>query len=120
MELRIPSPRLEAMPHFRVSGAFDLASGQVPRIDVDWYARGGVFGKPSIIGVGDARSREIVTPEALMSDIVGAEIDKKQGADAAAVIGWLSQNLPGIISDYTPVMGQKTFDRKVRKAVAYV
>ena len=120
MELRIPSPRLEAMPHFRVSGAFDLANGQVPRIDVDWYAKGGVFGKPSIIGVGDARSREIVTPEALMSDTVGNEIDKKQGADAAAVIAWLSQNLPGIISDYTPVMGQKTFDRKVRKAVAYV
>lgn len=120
MDLRIPSPRLEAMPHFRVSGAFDLASGQVPRIDVDWYAKGGVFGKPSIIGVGDARSREIVTPEALMSDIVGNEIDKKQGTDAAAVIAWLSQNLPGIISDYTPVMGQKTFDRKVRKAVAYV
>lgn len=120
MDLRIPSPRLEAMPHFRVSGAFDLASGQVPRIDVDWYAKGGVFSSPSIIGVGDARSREIVTPEALMADIVESSLDKKQGTDAAAVIAWLSQNLPGIISEYTPVMGQKTFDRKVRKAVAYV
>lgn len=119
MDLHIPSPRLDAMPHFRLTGAFDLASGQVPRIDVDWYAKGGVFSSPSIIGVGDARSREIVTPEALMADIMESSLDKKQGKDAGAVISWLSSNLPSIIASSTPVMGEKTFDRKVRKAVAY-
>ena len=35
------------------------------------------------------------------------------------VTEWLARNLPAIISQYTPVMGQKEFGRMARKAVAY-
>lgn len=35
------------------------------------------------------------------------------------IIEWLADNLPAIISQYTPVMGQKEFGRMARKAVAY-
>lgn len=38
---------------------------------------------------------------------------------AAAVIAWLAENLPAIISEFTPVMGESEFGRKARKAVAY-
>lgn len=41
------------------------------------------------------------------------------GASGESVIAWLAANLPAIIADYTPVMGDKDFGRKVRKAVAY-
>lgn len=41
------------------------------------------------------------------------------GASGKSVIAWLAANLPAIIADYTPVMGDKDFGRKVRKAVAY-
>lgn len=38
---------------------------------------------------------------------------------AAAIIAWLAENLPAIISEFTPVMGESEFGRKARKAVAY-
>ncbi len=41
------------------------------------------------------------------------------GASGESVIAWLAANLPAIIADYTPVIGDKDFGRKVRKAVAY-
>lgn len=61
MKLRIPSPELGAMPHFSLSGRFDMQAGTVPTINVNWYATGGVFNKPSIIGVGEAGT-EVVAP----------------------------------------------------------
>ena len=38
---------------------------------------------------------------------------------AAAIITWLAENLPAIIAEFTPVMGESEFGRKARKAVAY-
>ena len=38
---------------------------------------------------------------------------------ASAVISWLAENLPAIIAEFTPVMGESEFGRKARKAVAY-
>lgn len=37
----------------------------------------------------------------------------------SAVINWLAENLPAIIAEFTPVMGESEFGRKARKAVAY-
>lgn len=37
----------------------------------------------------------------------------------SAVISWLAENLPAIIAEFTPVMGESEFGRKTRKAVAY-
>ncbi len=39
--------------------------------------------------------------------------------EGAAVIRWLAENLPAIIAEFTPVMGESEFGRKARKAVAY-
>ena len=32
----------------------------MPKFDVDWYQRGGIFKKPSIIGVGEAGPEAVV------------------------------------------------------------
>ena len=37
----------------------------------------------------------------------------------SAVISWLAENLPAIIAEFTPVMGESEFGRMARKAVAY-
>lgn len=37
----------------------------------------------------------------------------------SAVIDWLAENLPSIIAEFTPVMGESEFGRRARKAVAY-
>ena len=49
------------LPHFNVSGSFSLMPPRIPSFSVDWYARGGVFNSPSIIGVGEA-GQEAVMP----------------------------------------------------------
>lgn len=38
---------------------------------------------------------------------------------ASTIISWLAENLPSIIAEFTPVMGESEFGRKARKAVAY-
>lgn len=59
------------LPHFRISGGQAPwgigGKGTKPTIGIDWYAKGGVFDDPSIIGVGEA-GREIVTPERLLDE----------------------------------------------------
>ena len=49
------------LPHFNISGSFSLNPPRIPSFSVDWYARGGVFNSPSIIGVGEA-GQEAVMP----------------------------------------------------------
>lgn len=53
-------------------------------------------------------ARDIAVPS--VGNVAGGE---------SAVIGWLAENLPAIIAEFTPVMGESEFGRKARKAIAY-
>jgi TP901 family phage tail tape measure protein len=61
LEIKIPKPKL---PHIDVSwksfGIGDL-SVKVPTFDVSWYATGGIFDKPSIVGLAE-NGREAILP----------------------------------------------------------
>ena len=52
--MKITLPHID-LPHFYISGKFSLNPLSVPRLGVDWYDKGGVFNRPSIIGVGERR-----------------------------------------------------------------
>jgi len=52
MKISIPDIKL---PHFKVTGKFSLNPLQVPKLSIDWYDKGGIFTRPSIIGVGEKR-----------------------------------------------------------------
>jgi len=52
-------PHLE-MPHPYIEGEFSLNPPSVPHFGIDWYAKGGVFDAPSVIGVGEAGSEAVV------------------------------------------------------------
>lgn len=62
-KLRFPSidiPHIP-LPHFSLSGSFNPLKGKIPHIGVNWYAKGGVFTKPTLFannggfsGVGEA------------------------------------------------------------------
>lgn len=53
-DFKIPKIKL---PHFTVTGKLDLLSlpPKVPSLGVNWYDKGGIFDRPSIIGVGEKR-----------------------------------------------------------------
>ncbi|WP_164683078.1 phage tail tape measure protein [Streptococcus hyointestinalis] len=60
------------LPHFRVSGSanpLDWLKGRIPRISIDWYAKGGILTKPTAFGVngnslmvGGEAGKEAVLP----------------------------------------------------------
>lgn len=41
------------LPHLNISGKFSLNPLQVPKFGISWYATGGIFTGPSVIGVGE-------------------------------------------------------------------
>lgn len=116
---RLTLPRIEvgALPHFTMSGSFNAQSGSVPTVGVSWYAKGGVFSSPSVIGVGEAGDEAVVPlrPSVLRGIGEGIETD---GHDGSEVIEWLSRNLPAIIHRYTPVMLERDLDRHIRTVMA--
>ena len=67
------------------------------------------------VGGGGPTRVEALRPSVLRGIGEGIEAD----GGGSEVIAWLSRNLPAIIADCTPVMGEKEFGRKVRKAAAY-
>lgn len=43
------------MPHFNISGKFSINPPSVPHFSVSWYDKGGIFDRPTVIGVGEKR-----------------------------------------------------------------
>lgn len=68
-EIKIPEIKL---PHFELTGQFSLSPPQVPQLAVNWYASGGIFSSPSIIGVGEAGKEAVVPIEKLDALLVNA------------------------------------------------
>lgn len=55
---KIPLPHFHIKPkgwHFR-----DLLEGEIPSLGIDWYAKGGIFKSPSVIGVGEAGAEAVL------------------------------------------------------------
>ena len=71
-EIKIPKIKL---PHFEIEGKFSLTPPQVPKLAVNWYASGGIFNSPSVIGVGEAGS-EAVLPIDRLDEILARAIQK--------------------------------------------
>lgn len=115
--LRLTLPRISvgALPHFSMSGSFDAQTGSVPSVNVSWYAKGGVFSSPSVVGVGEAGREAVVPLKPSVLRGIGEGIDVDRGGDdVASVIAWLDQNLPAIIQRYTPVTLERDLDRHIR------
>ena len=59
--LKLPHFKL---PHFKISGGtlpWGIGGkGTPPKISVDWYAKGGIFNSPNVIGVGEAGAEAVV------------------------------------------------------------
>lgn len=76
-EIKIPKIKL---PHFSLKGEFSLMPPKVPTLSVNWYAKGGIFNAPSIIGVGEA-GKEAVLPIDRLDDLMAKAIQKVRGIE---------------------------------------
>lgn len=57
------------LPHFHMNGTFNPKTGAVPSVGVSWYAKGGIFDDPTIIGVGE-KGPEAVVPIDKLADML--------------------------------------------------
>lgn len=48
------------LPHFEISGSFNPLKGELPHIGINWYATGGIFNGPSVVGIGEAGTEAVV------------------------------------------------------------
>ena len=83
MHLRIPKISLPAMPHFSISGGFDLKKHSVPHLNVKWYAKGAIFKKPTLFdgptglsGGGEAGPEAMLPLNKSTLSMIGDQISK--------------------------------------------
>jgi len=72
--LKISLPKIK-LPHFSLEGEFSLLPPKVPKLAIDWYAQGGIFQRPSIIGVGEAGA-EAVLPISKLDNLMANAMRK--------------------------------------------
>lgn len=92
--LNIKFPHIK-LPHFSIKGEFSLKPPSVPYLGVDWYAKGGIFNRPSIIGVGEAGT-EAVLPIDRLDELMARAIEKVSGGNTG---GGLSLNIENFINN---------------------
>lgn len=88
---RINATKMEAkvnvtlgpLPHFSMVGEFNPKTGAVPTVHVDWYAKGGIFDRPTIIGVGE-RGREVVENVDRLDGRIRKAVTEAMGGRASA------------------------------------
>ena len=62
---KISLPHIK-LPHFSIQPSGwsigDLLKGSIPSLGIDWYAKGGIVDRPTVIGAGDVRGGEGIVP----------------------------------------------------------
>lgn len=71
IRISIPKPKL---PHFNVSWN-EFGPISLPRVSISWYAHGGYFDEPSIVGVGEAGG-EFIAPEKQLQGFIETSVNR--------------------------------------------
>ena len=100
-------PKLK-MPHFKASGKFSLNPPSVPKISVDWYAKGGILEKPTMFDfdpktmqakVGGEAGPEAVAPIETLLGYIRTAVAEEQGRSEE-----LLMQMTALMAEYLPQM----------------
>lgn len=89
------------MPHFSVSPSGwkvgDLLKGSIPKLGIEWYAKGGVLTKPTIFGAnggnlmaGGEAGREAIAPISVLQGYVRQAVAEGGGSGNTTIINGIS------------------------------
>lgn len=112
-DFKLPKIKL---PHFSISPKGwklgDLLEGSIPSLGIDWYAKGGIFRTPSVIGVGEKGPEAVLPIEKLnemmigMADSIVNGIGQTMALQAAGQSGEIT--IPIYLYPSGPKMGEET------------
>lgn len=103
------------LPHFSISGSFNPLKGRIPHVGINWYAKGGIFTKPTLFtgngqvsGVGDAGAEAALPLN-----------DKTLGGIGRGIVAALDGQMGGGVNVTVNVMADTTAStlRKIQQAV---
>lgn len=103
------------LPHFSITGDLSLIPPSVPKINVDWYANGGIFRSPTIfggVGVGEAGA-EAVLPLAKLWE----EMDKRFNTPGMVVNVYGSDNMS--VSELAAEVERRIIQAQKRRSNAW-
>ena len=116
-------PKLK-IPHFSIQPPGwrlrDLLEGEIPRLGIEWYKTGGIFDRPSVIGVGEAGPEAVLPIDRLSSMLNGMADSIVNGIlTGARTTGGVQQvTIPIYLYPSGPKMGEETvkmYDRYKRQ-----
>lgn len=118
-----------SLPHFVISPSGwqigDLLKGTIPSLSIEWYAKGGEFNSPAIIGVGEA-GRETVLPLSnprTMRNVGEAIADAGGMGDMSAVLSEMRAMRrlmeATLASPVVMELNRREFARAVRESEGY-
>lgn len=103
------------LPHFSISPKgwrlSDLLEGSIPSLGIDWYAKGGIFTSPSVIGVGEVPEavlpiEKLQTMLNMMADSIVNGVGMNMALQMAGMGGELHIN--NYLYPNGPKMGEET------------
>lgn len=110
---KIPKIKL---PHFAIHPKgwklSDLLEGVIPSLGIDWYAQGGIFKSPRVIGVGEAGPEAVLPIEKLngmmmaMADSIVNGVSTSMALQGAGGAGTIT--IPIYLYPNGPKMGEET------------
>lgn len=102
------------MPHFGISGKFSLNPLSVPKLTVDWYAKGGILTSPTIFGMsesgflgGGEAGPEAVLPISLLRKYIREENSANNAALALMIKEALAEL--NIVAENNVYIGDRKF-----------
>lgn len=108
------------LPHFKISGGkipWGIGGmGKKPTVDIQWYAKGGVFNNASVIGVGEAGKEAAIPLQGrYMRPFAEAIAEQMTGAGNTYNIGDISLN----VDDLKDIVTLEQFIEVVKRAKAF-
>lgn len=91
------------LPHFKITGKLSLNPPSVPKIGIDWYAKGGIFTQPTIfggIGVGEAGAEAVLPIEKLREMVdFGNQEGNQLLAQMVALLAQMQAGMAGAMKE---------------------
>ena len=109
------------LPHFSIKPKgwklSDLLKGSIPHLGISWYAQGGIFNSPSVIGVGEAGPEAVLPIEKLQVMLGSMADDIVNGVNMGMRLAGAGEQvitIPIYLYPSGPKMGEevvKSYDR---------